>query len=381
MELHRQELECTVLDSISMILEQDWLDLFDPGIIEGYGYHKTLEESNLKEFSLRYLAVRRGRKLVALIPFFTADFSFTTIIQGPLQKAILRLQTAFPRFLKMKIIFVGAPTAEKLYLGFSKDETQDLLLDAALKKLWSVCRQEKTSLLLFYNLTEQDAELAASLTKLGFSRMENYPGTVIELGVASLEEYIAKRLGHNTRKDLRRKLKESSSLTKLTTEVREDIRDIKDDVYKLYLNNLKEAEVSFENLTSEFFSRITHHMPGIAKYFITRDKEKIVAFNLCLVKNDVCIDKFIGFNKEVSLRYHLYYTTFCHNIDWCIKNGIRFYHMGITDYEPKLRLGATLIPLFAYLKARNPLMNFFARWIIPFIEPKKSDPAFKKLKK
>ena len=370
-----------VADSITDLPPDQWNALFNADCIEGYGFHKTLEESGLKEFTLRYLTARRNARLTAILPFFTTLFSFTTIIQGPLQKMILALQKRFPGFLTMKIMFVGAPTAERLYLGLSNDEEKHTLLSAALKELWGVCRAEKIGLLLFYNLTGEDAALAASLKRCGFCRMENYPGTVIELDFPSLEEYFAKRLGHNTRKDLRRKLKQSAALAKLTTEIREDLDGIDSEVYQLYLNNLKDSEVSFEKLTPEFFRQISRNMPGIAKYFITRDKEKIVAFNLCFIENETCIDKFVGFDKEVAHQYHLYYTTFCHNIDWCIKNGIRYYHMGITDYEPKLRLGAKLIPLFVYVKLRNPVMNFFAKWIIPFMEPKKTDPTLKKLKK
>lgn len=120
-------------------------------------------------------------------------------------------------------------------------------------------------------------------------------------------------------------------------------------------------------------------MPTIAKVFLTRDKDKIVAFNLCLVKGDTCIDKFIGFDSDVYRAYHLYYTTFCHNIDWCIKNGIRYYQMGITDYAPKLRLGAQLIPLFIYLRCANPILNLFTRLIARLIQPKNFDPTLKKL--
>ena len=122
-------------------------------------------------------------------------------------------------------------------------------------------------------------------------------------------------------------------------------------------------------------------MPGVAKFFITYADDKIVAFNLCLVKGDYFIDKIIGMDSSVSHKYNLYYTTFCHNIDWCIKNKIRYYIMGITDYHPKIRLGSKLIPLYIYLKMFNPLLNLFAHPIIRVIEPKNFDPTLKALRK
>jgi len=120
-------------------------------------------------------------------------------------------------------------------------------------------------------------------------------------------------------------------------------------------------------------------MPEIAKYFITYDKEKIVAFNLCLIKNNLFIDKFIGFDKELAHKYHLYFTTFCHNMDWCMKNGIRTYQPGTTDYYPKMRLGAKLIPLYIYAKSFNPLFNVLVRIFAKWIEPKNIDATLREI--
>jgi hypothetical protein len=92
------------------------------------------------------------------------------------------------------------------------------------------------------------------------------------------------------------------------------------------------------------------------------------------------IDKVIGMDKNVSHAYSLYYTTFCENIDWCIKNGIRYYCLGITDYHPKLRLGAKLMPLYIYVKLFNPLLKLFSGPLVRFIQPKNFDPVLKGLK-
>ncbi|MCX5707312.1 MAG: GNAT family N-acetyltransferase, partial [Candidatus Omnitrophica bacterium] len=113
----------------------------------------------------------------------------------------------------------------------------------------------------------------------------------------------------------------------------------------------------------------------------TYDKGKIIAFNLCLLKNRVFIDKFIGFDYTVAHKYHLYYTTFCHNIEWCIKHGFSVYQPGFSDYHPKIRLGAKLIPLDIYAKAYNPLLNSIIRLIKPLIEPKNIDSTLKEIEK
>lgn len=372
-------LDFFVTPTIRDISEEDWMRLFGKDVIEGWGYHKNFEEAKIKEFRLGFLCGRRNKELIAVFPFFTTSFSFATIIQGPLQKIILRLERIFPLQMRIKLLFVGLPTAEELYLGYPKEENWRVIFDGVLKKFYDLMKRERIGTILFYNLSQKHKALAEFLKEKGFTCMENFPNTKIEIRESSLEEYI-KGLSRNMRKDLRRRLKKSLSLASIRTEMITDITGIENEIYKLYLNNLKDSDVHFETLTPEFFRNICRNMPGSAKFFITRDRDKIIAFNFCLAQNDTFIDKFVGFDNELSHKYHLYHVTFCHNIDWCIKNGFRFYQMGITDYHPKLRLGAKLIPLYIYLRRINPITNIVIKLIAGLIQPKNFDPTLRRLK-
>jgi predicted N-acyltransferase len=374
------KLEFSFTDSINNIAKADWDRLFGEDNVEGWGFHKTIEESGLAEFSFSYLLARRDSRLVCIIPMFTTDFSFTTIIQGPLQTFVLFCQRIFKGFLKFKIIFVGNPIAEKLYLGISPEENLGELINAALKKLNAYARGQKASVLLFYNVTEKDGLLAGSLERNGLKRMENFPNTILDINARSLDEFIG-NLGHSTRKDMRRKLRKTLTLTSLETEIREDADGILEEVYKLYSTNFQDSDVNFEILTPDFFRNIAKNVPQKAKFFITRSQGKIVAFNMCLVNKNTCIDKIIGMDREVSKTYNLYYMTFFHNISWCIKNNIRYYVLGITDYHPKIRLGARLVPLYIYARLFNPFLRLFARPLLKFIQPKNFDPTLKHLQK
>jgi len=369
----------TITQTITDIPQQDWDRIFSPDIIESYGYHKIIQESQLKEFSIYYLLAKEKGQTRAIIPFFTEEFSFTTIIQGPLQKLIFSLQKLFRNFLKMKILFAGLPTAEELYIGISPEANREKMLEEILKQLSKFSKLKKISVILFYNLTAEHKFLGEFLKKHAFSKMENFPNTSIEIKADSLDAYID-NLSSNTRKDLKRKLRKAKFPENFKIEIRDNIAGIEDRVYELYMNNFTDSNVHFEVLTPFFFRNIHLEMPGVAKYFIFWKDEKIVAFNLCLIKNNTCIDKFIGFDKELSHQEHLYQVTFSHNIDWCIKNGIKFYQMGITDYHPKMRLGAKLIPLYNYLLLTNPFFNLFLKPIARLIEPKNFDPTLKKIK-
>lgn len=366
-----------ISSTIDNIPKDDWDRLFKDEPIEGWGYYKAFEESGIKEFNLSYLIAKRGQNISAIIPFFISDFSFDAIITGPLQKIILSVQKIFKRFLKLRVLFVGSPTTERMHIGIAEGENTEELISGALREFSNF---KRISALLFYNLCETHKEIGKILKNKGFARSMSLPNTFIDINATSLEEYLS-RLSKNTRKDLTRRLKKTASLANLATDVLEKPDGCLNRIHQLYSNNLNESEIRFETLTPDFFKNVSQRMKEKVKYFITRDKDKIVAFNLCFVNKDTCIDKFIGFDNEVSHALNLYHYTFCHNIDWCIKNGVRYYQMGVTDYYPKLRLGAKLMPLDVYFRFSSALLKPFAGLIAKFSSPVNFDPALKKYEK
>ncbi|MCU0651766.1 MAG: GNAT family N-acetyltransferase [Candidatus Omnitrophica bacterium] len=374
MRKSKAPLTFTIVDTIRDIPRKDWDNLFSANPIEGYGYHRNIEEAHLKEFSFGYLIGERNSKIRVIIPFFIMNFSLDTLIPGPIHKWLFKLK----RFLCMKVLFLGSPTTEEFYFGIARHEDLGAFLNKALPRIYEFAKENKVSTVAFNNLSSKNKFLGQALMRRNFIRMESLATTMIEIKAKSLEEYLAS-LSKNMRKDIKRKLRRSAEQTELKTEIRENIDDIIDRIYELYLNNFTDADVRFETLTPEFFKNICRNMPGVAKFFITHDKNKIVAFNLCFVENDLFIDKFIGFDKNLARKYHLYFTTFCYNFDWCIKNGIHYYQPGTTDYYPKIRLGAKLIPLYIYAKAFNPLLNTLVRLTAKWIEPKNIDSTLREI--
>jgi hypothetical protein len=96
-----------------------------------------------------------------------------------------------------------------------------------------------------------------------------------------------------------------------------------------------------------------------------------------LIYKDLFIDKFIGFDYDISKKYNLYFVSWCFNVEWCLKNSIRFYQTGQTDYYPKLKLGGRLIPLYAYLRHENLLLNLILKLLALFLKPENFDEDIK----
>jgi predicted N-acyltransferase len=122
-------------------------------------------------------------------------------------------------------------------------------------------------------------------------------------------------------------------------------------------------------------------MPGQTKYFLWKINGKLVMFLFGLVSKDMFIDYYVGLDYSITHKYHLYFVKFRETLNWCIKNGIKQYEMGITGYEPKRRLGFDFVPLYLYVKLRNRALRPAFNFICQFLKFENYDPALKKGKK
>jgi predicted N-acyltransferase len=365
-----------IVDKITNISPEAWDEIFPDNMIEGYAYFKALDESNITLFSLHYAIVYKMDRIVSIAPLYIADFSFDTTIHGFLKKMVSSIQKIFPKFLRIKILFFGSPLTEEAVIGFSKDCDRNQILNFLNQEIVHFCKERSISVIAFYNLTKRDMPVIDFLKNNSFGCMEAYPIVRLDIKERSLEEYI-QNLGKNTRKDIKRKLKKAYETDDIKIEERNNLNGLLTQAYQLYLNNFNRSDVSFEKLTVEYFSKVSEYMPGITKFFIVWINNKMVAINLCFINGDVCIDKYLGLDYDVAHKYSLYFVTWCHNIDWCIKHGVRYYQPGTGDYEPKIRLGGALIPLYICARYLNPFINRFTKPFIKLIEPKRFDPILK----
>lgn len=373
-------LRLVIVNQVKDIPRKQWDEIFPADIIEGYAYYRAIDESNLPLFLLYYAIVYENNRIVCIAPFFITNFSLDTTIQGYFKNIVSSIQKILPKLFRMKILFFGSPLTEEGIIGFAKDCDVKQTLNFLIQEIIGFCKNRKISVITFYNLTTRDMHIVDLLKINGFGCMEAFPLARLEIKERSLEEYI-QNLGRSTRKNIRQKLRNTYASAEITIEERDNLNGLLNQAYKLYLDTYNRGDVSFEKLTLEYFSKISEHMPDVTKFFIVWINHKMVAFNLCFVKDGFCIDKYFGLDYEVAYRYNLYYLTWCHNIDWCIKHGVRYYQPGTCDYEPKIRLGGKLIPLYVCCRFLNSFVNCFTAPVLKLITPKNFDPVLRNLRK
>jgi predicted N-acyltransferase len=149
----------------------------------------------------------------------------------------------------------------------------------------------------------------------------------------------------------------------------------------MYLDIVKRHDMNFELLPEAFFKNISKNMPGRVKFFLWKIDGKIAAFLFALTSQERFIDYFVGLDYSLAHKYHLYFLKFRDALNWCIEHKIKKYEMGITAYEPKLRLGFDLVPLHIYAKLRNRALRPAFNLICQFLKFEHFDPVLRNAKK
>ncbi len=364
-----------ILDNIEKIGKETWDAVFG-NIPESHSFYKALENSQLSEFKFYYLIGYQEDKVVFIAPLFTADFNLDIAVEGWLAKVIGSIRKALPRFMILKTLFCGSPFAEHGVLGIKpgfKDNSG--ILPVLLEGIKNCGIRVHASLVIFKDYLKQDTLLLDALIQKGYSRVESFPTVASDLNFTSFEGYL-ESLSSPDRKYLKRKLKQAYSRGKVEVKVVKDVVSEIDQIYELYENTYQKGATKFEHLTKNFFLQISQDLSS--RFFLYYVDGRLAAFNLCFIHDDLFIDKFIGFDYEISKQFNLYFVSQAYNMEWCLSHSLRYYYSGQTNYGPKIRLGGKLIPLYAYLKHKNLLLNLLIKLLIPLLKPDNFDSSIRK---
>ena len=329
--------------------------------VESFEYLLAFEQSATPGFRLRYIAIKNNLEIVCVLPYFITDYALDTTVQGKLKRVLAKISQFFPNLLSLKLLCVGSPVTDSCKIGLTQQYQHDSALIATLNQaLNCIAETEKVSVIAFKDVIEQDSKrLDLALKACGFSQIDNMPVAVNQLAFNSLDEYLSS-LSYATRKNLRRKLK---SKTKLIIEEYTGLPPNIEAVYSLYLDTYEKSELQFEKLTLQFFTSIAELMPHNSRYILYYADNQLIAFNLVLHREGVLLDKYIGMHPTLATLYNVYFLSWLHNIEMCIRDGFHTYQSGQAAYETKTRLGASLQPTYIYFKHTNRWLNQPLRWL------------------
>ncbi|MEY2527658.1 MAG: hypothetical protein QOE73_2429 [Verrucomicrobiota bacterium] len=354
---------------------EEWRQAFHAKY-KDHRYYELIEHTLDNDFDFHYAVLEDlSGKVRAIQPIFFVRQNLVEGVPGKVRSIVDLVRKRFPRFLTMRVLMVGCAAGEG-QLGASEPEDEPWVAQALHACLRTYAKQNKASLIVLKDFSSTYRATLETFSRNGYARVPSMPMTRLSLKHASFDDYLA-TLGYITRKSLRRKFRKTERAAKIDMEVVSDITPYVDEIYPLYLQVHERSPMKFENLTKDYFRRLSEEMPDRVRFFIWRQNGKIVAFSCCLVHNGKIYDECLGLDYKVALDLHLYFYTLRDVLTWAIEQGLNEYCSGPLNYDPKLHLGCELMPLDLYVMHTAPLLNPIFRQAVKFLEPTRHDPVLR----
>src|SRR6266567_3389097 len=301
-------------------------------------YYQIVEETLEGDFEHHYLVLEDvSGNVRAIQPVFFVRQNLVEGVPGKIRSVVDFIRKTFPRFLTMRVLMVGC-AAGAGDLGACDEKYEAWVAKALSASLRTYARQNRASLVVLKDFPANYRSTLESFSSNGYTRVPSMPMTRLVLHYHDWDEYF-RTLSKATRKDLRRK---------------------------------------FEKLTKDYFRAIAQRMPERARFFIWRQRGKIVAFSFCLVCEEAIYDECIGLDYGVALDLHLYFYTLRDIISWSLQQRLKYYYSNPLNYEPKLHLDCELVCLDLCVIHTNPLLNPIFCRLIKYLGPTRHDPILRK---
>ncbi|WP_425104623.1 GNAT family N-acetyltransferase [Ancylobacter sp.] len=356
-----------------------------PGEVEGLRYYQACEASHPSHAHTQALVVKSPHGADAVAPMFRMDYALHTSLQeGRLGDALRWLDQRFPRALKLPLLGLGSPFAERCHFGFAPEASVPDRQEAAGRMLDLLEQQAALSgigLTVVKDVHDTDLPvLEPVLRERGYTRLSSLPVAVLHLRYPTFDAYLDSLSGA-TRKDMRRKLRAAEAVE---IEIRTDVSDIQDELYALYEETRLTSASDygdFERLPRDYFHQVVSSLSPQAFCVLYRVEGVLAAFNLLMVEDDRVIDKFLGMRYPLARTHNLYFVSWMQNVRYCIANGKTRLQTGQGTFSNKLRLGSSLEPMHNYFCHRNPVLNGALKWASKYFGFEEMDPGLREARK
>lgn len=353
------------VDSIALIDRGAWERCFADEI-EGYDYHRAIENAGISGFAFGWYTLWRDGVLVCAIPSFTTCYDLATTAQGLVERVLKRVQLVVPGGLKLTLCCLGSPETEHCQIGFdpslSNGERQQAL--AELLEFWIADAHAKgAGLLGIKDICDVGLKCHRSVfERFGFKAVASLPSSKIDITFTSLDDYLG-RLSYATRKDLRRKLKARSKVdVSFTREVSQELTEI----VEMYRETRARSDWTFEELSGDYFATVVRENPT-AFFALYRSGGRLVAANLLMQNDAQLLDKFFVMRADAGRALNVYFLSWIVNVERCLASGLKQFVAGQAAYETKMRLGCLIEPNWICFRHRNPMVNALLRVAAPLL--------------
>jgi predicted N-acyltransferase len=206
------------------------------------------------------------------------------------------------------------------------------------------------------------------------------PANELCIDYPSLDDYMNRALNSATRRKLRKKFQATQLAPPIEMAVVDDATPVITQIYPLYVQVYQRSKLHFEKLTERYFCELGHRMQDKVRFFLWRQRGRIVAFATCMLQGDTLYAEYIGLDYGIAIDLHLYHYIFRDMVSWAIANGYKWFRSSGLNYDPKLHLRHLLEPVDLYVRHTSPTLNAVLRRVAPLLEPTRYDESLAKFR-
>jgi predicted N-acyltransferase len=365
------------VESIDAVDPNEWDSIVrERDVLNTHAYQTAIERSGVNDFRYSYLLFRREGTLVAHVSVGIFTFGLDVMLQDPLKSIFARIKRRFPSFLRVTLIECGHPTALGTTFALADQTDMPEILPLFNKEMERLAREQKTSLLAVRDISDADQKLFAPLLRFGYRDTPNMANTLLHLPQKTFEQYLDDLVARR-RREIKQRMKVFEA-EGCTVEKIYDFAGCAEQLHSLWVQTFRQAtEYQREVLTVEYFRGMAKLLGKRAFVLLCRKGGRPIGFTMLLDAGDTLISTYCGLDYELNRSTYTYFVLFYRSIAEAISMGKEWLELGITNYNPKIEVGALPEPISIYARSLNPVGNLF---FAPALRLMASPPHFNKRK-
>jgi len=324
-------------------------------------FWEVLEASGLNDFCYKYaLIYDESHSPVGMANFYTLTTDIAIFSTGWIKDALGFIRKVFPGFLKFRMLECGTPITMGRPFIAKEGSNEGEILSCLEKTLSGIAKKQGAFVAVMRDIEPRSVHLEPHLKSLDYHIVASLPNTYLDIAWSSPDEYLASIKSHYRRKILiHQKANEDRGIR---CELRDDFADLAEPLCNQWLvvhENAKEFQR--ERLTPEFYATFSANLGSRSKVLLFYRNEELVGHVLLLLDGETLRWLYVGRNQSVKDNLYFY---MCHKIvETAILLKVKRLELGLTTYEPKLNLGARMLPVNIAIKTANSFFNIFAGYV------------------
>ena len=362
------------MDSIEA---REWDSIVDTEeIYNTHAYLAAIERSGVNDLRYYYFTFHDHGELIAHASASVFVFGLDIMIKGAAGRYIDRIKQAFPRFLRIKLIECGHPTtlgSSIVFAGVTPEAAAQVLtlLDT---KLAQVARAECTSLIAVRDVYSSRLPAYSALRQAGYGVVPNMANTFLRIYQASYQEYLDDLVARRRREIVHRTkvFEEQGCVVEKITDFAV-LADVLEELWRMTYVRAKEYQR--EVLNADYFRNISDALGDKSFVLLCKKAERPIGFTMLVESGDTLISTYCGLDYAYNRRTYSYFLLFYRSIREAIDLGKKWLELGVTNYNPKIEIGAVPEPMYIYARSTRRFLNSL---LIPILKAADATPDYNK---